>query len=75
MMLVHHAGDTIEPEAIKHVYVHPESEVRKQKAEYFMVAIIEKARIPLIVSASATFMEVKVIRTIIHIDTMPKCQS
>lgn len=72
MMFVHHTGDTIEPEAIKHVYVHPESEIRKQKAEHFMLAIIEEARIPLIMSASATFMEVKVVRTIIHIDTMPK---
>lgn len=41
MMLVHHAGDTVESEAIKHVHIHAVSEVGQQEAEDFVVTVIE----------------------------------
>jgi hypothetical protein len=43
VMGVHHAGDSVEPEAIKHVLLHVEAEVGEEEAQDLVVAVIEEA--------------------------------
>ena len=46
VMLVHHAGHAIEPEAIEHVNIHVKPEVGKQEPQNLMMAVIEEPRVP-----------------------------
>ena len=67
-MRVHHASHSVETEAIKHVYVHVISQVRKQKAQDLVVPIVEEPRIPELMTASCTLVEVLVVWSIEFID-------
>lgn len=69
MVLVHHARNAVEAEAVKVVFVHPEAEVRKEETLDFRMAIVEEAGVPEIVSATATFMEVQVVRSVKHVQS------
>lgn len=69
-MLVHHAGHSVKAESVEVIFVHPEAKVRQEETLDFWMAIIEQARIPEIVSASAALMEVKMIRSIKHVEAV-----
>lgn len=61
MMLVHHTGNPIEPEPVKHVFVHVEPEIREEEPHDFVVAIVEESTVPELVSSSRAFVEVAVV--------------
>ena len=68
-MRVHHAGDAVKSETIEHVHVHVESEVGQEEPKNLVMTIIEETRIPKLVSAFYSFVEVKVVRAIEHVDS------
>lgn len=70
MVLVHHTGHPIKPEAIEHVDIHVEAEVRQEEAQHFVVAVIEEPRVPQLMSAFSTFMEIEMIGAVEHVDAM-----
>lgn len=70
MMEVHHAGHTVESEAIELVRLHVEAEVTEEEAQDLVVSIVEQSAIPELVTALATFVEVEVVCTVKIIDTI-----
>jgi hypothetical protein len=68
-MSIHHAGDAVKPEAIKHVDIHVVAEIRQEEAEHFVTAIVEQSRIPEFVTTSGTLVEIKVIGSVKHVDS------
>ena len=64
VMVVHHARDAIKAEAVELVFLHPESQVAEQEPKNFVVAVVEQTTVPQLVSSSAAFMEVEVVRSI-----------
>ena len=64
MVLVQHAGHTIEPEPVKLVLLHPESQVAKQKAQYLMVTVVKQSAVPKLVGTLWSTMEVLMIRPV-----------
>lgn len=73
MVSVEHARHTVEPEAVKVVLVHPESEVAQQEAHDFMMTIVEQSAVPELMSSLWALVEVlmvssiKLIQTIEHV--------
>lgn len=43
---IHHAGDTIEAEAVELIFLHPETEVAQQETQDFMTTVVEKTAVP-----------------------------
>ena len=68
MVRVHHTGDSVETEAIKHVDIHVKSEVGEQESEDFVMAVIEEPRVPELMTSSCTFVEILMIGTVKHVD-------
>jgi hypothetical protein len=68
MMLVHHAGDTVETETIEHELVHPVAEVGEEESKDFWVPIVEEAGVPQVMASARTLVEVQVISSIKHVD-------
>ena len=64
MVLVQHAGHTIEAEAIELILLHPESQVAEQEAQYLMVTVVEQSAVPKLVGTLWSAMEVLMIRPI-----------
>lgn len=60
-MKVKHASNTVEPESIKVVLVHPESQVAQEESEHLMVAIVEQSAVPELVLSFGTRVEVLVV--------------
>jgi hypothetical protein len=46
MVSINHTRNAVEAEAIKVVFVHPESQIAKKEAQDLMTAIVEKSTIP-----------------------------
>jgi hypothetical protein len=70
MVDVEHTGNSVKPESIKLVLLHPETKVAQEEPQHFMVSIVEQTTIPLVVSTLTTLVEVKVISAIELIDTI-----
>lgn len=70
MVLVEHAGNAIEAEAIKVILVHPESEIAQQESHHLMMAVIEESAIPKIVGAFASTVKVLVVGSIEFIESI-----
>jgi hypothetical protein len=69
MMGVHHTGDTVEPESVKHEDVHIVSQIRQQESENFVMAVVEDPRIPQLVLSLCSSMEVEMVGTIELVDS------
>lgn len=69
MVLVHHARHTVEPEAIKVILVHPKAKVGQEETLDFRMTIVEETRVPKIVPAAATFVEVQVVGPVEHVQS------
>ena len=70
MVSVHHTGHTIETETVKHVDVHVEAKVGEEESQDLVVTIVEKPRVPELVTSSAAFVEVKVVCAVEVVDAM-----
>jgi hypothetical protein len=70
MMGVHHAGNSIEAEAVKLVLLHPKPQVTHQKAQDFMMAIVKQATVPELVAAFGSLMEILVVASIELVNTI-----
>lgn len=68
MMCVHHAGDSVKSETIKHVNVHIESQIREEESQDLVMTVIEQSRVPKLMSPSCTVVEVLVIGTVKYVD-------
>ncbi len=67
---VEHRRDSVESEPIKSIFLHPEETVAQQEAKHFVVTIVEKTRVPKFVSTLGAFVEVKVVGTVEHVETV-----
>src|SRR5271154_860194 len=45
MVGIHHAGDTVKPEPVELILIHPESKVGHQETKNFMIPIIEQTTV------------------------------
>ena len=61
VVLVHHAGDAIEAEAVKLVFLHPKAQVAHEEPQNLVMAIIEQTAVPEFVASPCTLMEVLVV--------------
>jgi hypothetical protein len=41
MMSIQHAGNSVKPEPIETIFLHPETKIAKKESQHFMVAIVE----------------------------------
>lgn len=70
MVSVEHTGHAIESKAIKLVLLHPKAEVAQKEAQYFVVAIVEKATVPKIMATFGALVKVKMVAVIEHIQSV-----
>lgn len=64
MVGIQHASDTVKPEAIELVLIHPEAQVAEEESHNLVMAVVEKSAVPLIVYTLTTAVEVLVISAI-----------
>ena len=57
-MQVKHAGDAVEAKAVQLIFVEPEAAVGKQKMQNLILAVIETARIPQLVTSAGSVVKV-----------------
>jgi hypothetical protein len=70
VMSIHHARDAVEAEAIKLVFVHPESEVGEQESKDLVTAIVEETAVPEFMTAFGALVEIAMIGTIKHVQSV-----
>lgn len=70
MMGIHHAGHAVESEAIELEFFDIEPQVAQQKAQHFMMAIIEEPAVPKFMTAFGTGMEILVIGAVELVQTI-----
>ena len=68
MVVVHHAGHAVEPEAVELVLLHPVTEVAQQESKNLVMPVVEESTIPELVPTTTTFMEVLVVRAIEEVE-------
>jgi len=69
-MLVHHAGNPIEAEAVKLELLHPVTEIAEEETENFVVPIVEQPAIPKVMTTLASFVEIEVVRAIEFVEAV-----
>lgn len=67
-MRVHHARHTVEPEAVKHVDVHVETQIGQKETKHLVMTIIEETRVPELMPTTGSFVKVLVVRSIKVVD-------
>jgi len=67
---VHHTCDTIESEAIELVFIHPKPEVGEQESKNLVMAVVEEATVPELMTAPGPLVEVAVIGAIKHVQSI-----
>lgn len=70
VMSVHHASDTVEPEAVELILLHPEPKVAEQETHNLVVAVVEETRVPELMGAHSSIMEIVVGRAIKLVQTV-----
>ena len=70
MVLVHHAGDAVEAEAIELEFLHPVAEVAQQEPEDFVIPVVEEPAVPEVVASFASLMEVEVVSPVKFVQTI-----
>lgn len=70
VMEVHHTRHSIKAEAIKLVFLHPEPQIAHEKAQNFMLPIVEETAIPEVMSSLATIVEVLVVSSVEMVDSI-----
>jgi hypothetical protein len=70
MVCIEHASDTVKPESIKLVLVHPETQVTQKEPQDFVMPIVEQATIPQLMSTLSTLVEIEMVRSIEHVQTI-----
>ncbi len=46
VVIVHHAGDTVETESVEMIFLDPPSQVTQQEAKHFVTSVVEQTRVP-----------------------------
>jgi hypothetical protein len=46
VVVVHHAGDTVETESVEMIFLDPPSQVTQQEAKYLVISVVEQTRVP-----------------------------
>jgi hypothetical protein len=67
---VHHTRDTVKSEAIKFEFLHIKPEIAEEKAENLVASIVEQSAIPELVVPFRSAMEVEMICSVVHIETV-----
>ena len=68
MVVVHHAGHAVEPEAVELVLLHPVTKVAQQESKNLVMPVVEESTIPGLVPSTTTFMKVQVVRAIEEVE-------
>ena len=64
MVPVNHAGDTVETETVKMVFLHPELAVGQQETDHFIFPIIKTPRAPCRMVSLRAMVEVQVVPSV-----------
>jgi len=67
---IHHAGDTIEAEAVKFVFFHVKPKIAEEEAENLVASVVEQSAVPELVVPFRSTVEVEVIGSVEHIETV-----
>jgi len=67
---VHHTCDTVESEAIELIFIHPKPEVGEEESKDLMMAVVEEATVPELMTALGALVEVAVIGAVEHIQSI-----
>jgi ABC-type microcin C transport system permease subunit YejE len=70
MMLVEHAGDAVEAEAVELKFIEPIAAIREQKVQDLVFSIIEESRIPGHMVATGPLVKVLVGGTVKSAETL-----
>lgn len=70
MVYIKHTCDSVETEAIEAVFFHPETKVAQKEAQDLVVAVVEQPTVPQVMSALSSFMEIKVVCSIKHVQSI-----
>ncbi len=70
VVVVHHACNTVEPETVKLVLVHPEAQVTEQEAKDLVVPVVEQSAVLNLMASTSALVEVQVVRSIEEIETV-----
>ena len=70
VVLVHHAGHTIESEPVELELLHPVAKIAEQESYNLVRPIVEEAAVPEIVTSLSSLMEIEVVSSIELVETV-----